>query len=107
MVDTLVDDVHINMTLTCPVAEFLGAATPSLKHDIRDPSATRRPTGGFGKQPIKNPSIPPSCAQVVKELNIFYLSMDISTFLCRSGMAYLRFQIGKKGNCTSFALLVQ
>jgi hypothetical protein len=33
--------------------------------------------------------------------------MDISTFLRRSGVAYSRFQIGNKGNCTNFALLGQ
>ncbi len=106
-VDALVDDVHINTTLMCPVAKFLDAATPSLKHDKRDPGATGRPAGGFGKQPIKNPSVLPSYAQVVKELNSLYPSMDISTFLHRSGVAYLRFQIRNKGNCTNFALLGQ
>jgi hypothetical protein len=42
---------------------------------------------------------------VVKELNSLYPSMDISTFLLRSGMAYLRFRIGNKGICTNSALL--
>ena len=87
-VDALVDDVHINTTLTCPVAEFLGTATPSLRLDKRDPNATGRPAGGFGKQPTKNPSIPPSCAQVVRELNSLYPSMDIIQFACRSGVKY-------------------
>ncbi len=104
-VDALVDDVHINTTLTCPVTKFLGMATPSLRLDKRDPNATGRPAGGFGKQPTKNPSIPPSCAQVVKELDSLYPSMDISTFLRRSGMANSRFRIGNKGDCTNFALL--
>jgi hypothetical protein len=105
VVNALVDDVHINMTLTCPVTEFLGKAMPSLKHNKRDPGATGRPASSFGKQPTKNPSIPPSCAQVVKELNGLYPSMDISTFLRRSGVVYLRFQSGNKGNCTNFELL--
>jgi hypothetical protein len=104
-VDALVDDVHINTTLTCPVAEFLGTATPSLRLDKWDLNATGRPAGGFGKQPTKNPSIPPSCAQGVKELNSLYPSMDISTFLPRSGVAYSWFRIGNKGKCTNFALL--
>jgi hypothetical protein len=63
----LVDDVHINTTLTCPVAKFLGVATPSLKHNKWDSGATGRPAGGFGKQPTKNPSSPSSCAHVVKD----------------------------------------
>jgi hypothetical protein len=102
-----VDDVHINMTLTCPVTKFLGAATPSLKHNKQDPGATGRPAGGFGKQPTKNPSSLPSCAHLMKELNSLYPSMDINTFLHRSGVVYLRFRNGNKGNCTNFALLGQ
>ncbi len=104
-VDALVDDVHINTNLTCPVTKFLGAAAPSLKHDKRDTGAAGRPAGGVGKQPTKNPSIPPICAQVVRELNSLYPSMDISTFARRSGMALLQFRIGFKGDCTTFALL--
>jgi hypothetical protein len=105
MVDALVDDVHINMTLTCPVTKFLGTMAQSIKQDKRDPKATGRSAGGFGKQPTKNPSILPSCAQVVRELNSLYPSMDISQFARRSGMKYLQFQIGNKGDCNIFALL--
>ena len=58
-----------------------------------------------GKQPTKNPSIPPICAQVVKELNCLYPSLNISHFLRKSGVAYSRFVIGHNGDCTNFALL--
>jgi hypothetical protein len=88
MVDALVDDVHINTTLTCPVTKFLGTTAQSIKQDKRDPKATGISAGSFGKQPTKNPSIPPSCAQVVRELNSFYPSMDISQFARRSGVKY-------------------
>jgi hypothetical protein len=104
-VDALVDDVHINMTLTCPVTKFLGTMPQSIKQDKRDPRATERSAGGFGKQPTKNPSIPPSCAQVVRELNSLYPSMGISQFAHRSGVKYSQLQIGNKGDCTNFALL--
>jgi hypothetical protein len=107
MVDALVDDVHINTTLTCPVTKFLGMMAQSIKQDKRDPEATGRSAGGFGKQPTKNPSILPSCAQVVRELNSLYPSMDISHFLRRSGVKYLQFQIENKGDCTNFALFGQ
>ncbi len=99
------DDIYINTTLTCPVIEFLGTTTQSIKQDKWDPGATGRSADGFGKQPTKNPSIPPSCAQVVRELNNLYPSMDISQFVPRSGMKYSRFQIGNKGDCTNFSLL--
>jgi hypothetical protein len=104
-VDALVDDVHINMTLTCPVTKFLGMPAQSIKQDKWDPGAIGRSAGGFGKQPPKNPSIPPSCAQVVREINSLYPLMDISQFACRSGVKYSRFQIGNKEDCTNFALL--
>ena len=101
----LVDDVHISTTLTCPVTEFLGMTMPSLKSDRRDPGATTRTASGYGKQATKNPSIPPICAPAVRELNNLYPSLDISQFLCRSGVPYSRFVIGSKGDCTNFALL--
>jgi hypothetical protein len=104
-VDALVDDVHINTTLTCPVTKFLGTTAQSIKQDKRDPEAIERSAGGFGKQPTKNQSIPSSCAQVVRELNSLYPSMDNSRFVCRSGAKYSRFQIGNRGDCTNFALL--
>jgi hypothetical protein len=104
-VQALVDDVHISTTLTCPVTEFLGTTTPSLKSDRRDPGATTRTTAGYGKQATKNPSIPPICAPAVRELNNLYPSLDISQFLRRSGVPYSRFVIGSKGDCTNFALL--
>jgi hypothetical protein len=105
-VAALEDDVHISTNLTCPVTEFLGtAATPSLKSDRQDPGAAGRYAVGHGKQPTKNPSIPPICAQAVKEVNRLYPSLDISQFSRKSGVAYSRFVIGHKGDCTNFALL--
>jgi hypothetical protein len=105
-VAALEDDVHISTTLTCPVTEFLGtAATPFLKSDRQDPRAAGRHTVTHGTQPTKNPSIPPICAPAVKELNRLYPSLDISQFSRKSGVAYLRFVIGHKGDCTNFALL--
>ncbi len=89
MVDALVDDVQTNTMLTCPVVKFLGSVTPTFKHDKQDPGANTKPAGSLGKQPTKNPSIPSIWAPVVKKLNSLYLSVDISTFACMSGMTYL------------------
>jgi len=104
-VEALVDDVHIKTTLTCPVTKFLGMPTQSLKSDRRDPGGTGKAAVSGAKQPTKNPSIPPICAPAVRELNNLYPSLDISQFLRRSGVPYLRFVIGSKGDCTNFALL--
>jgi hypothetical protein len=46
-VDALMDDVHINTTLMCPVTKFLGMMAQSIKQDKRDPKATGRSAGGF------------------------------------------------------------
>jgi hypothetical protein len=104
-VQALEDVVHISTMLTCPVTEFLGTTTPSLKSDRRDPDTTTRTAVGYGKQATKNPSIPPICAPAVRELNNLYPSLDISQFSRRSGVPYSRFVIGSKGDCTNFALL--
>jgi hypothetical protein len=71
-VNALVYDIQINKTLTCPLVEFLGLVMPTLKHDKWDPGSTRKPVGSLGKQHTKNPSIPPICTPVVKELNSLY-----------------------------------
>ena len=105
----LEDDVHISTTLTCPVTEFLGTATiPPPKSDKQDPGAAGRQAvthATHGKQPTRNPTIPPICAPAVKELNRLYPSLDIGQFARKSGVAYSRLAIGLKGDCTNFALL--
>jgi hypothetical protein len=104
-VEALVDDVHISTTLTCPVTEFLGMPTQSIKLDRRDPGGTGKAAVSCAKQLTKNPSIPPICAPAARELKNLYPSLDISQFLRRSGVPYSRFVIGSKGDCTNFALL--
>ena len=105
MVDALMDDVHINTTLTCPVAEFLGSTTPAIKHDKRDPGGTGKPAGGHGRQPTRNTVIPPICAAAVKEVNRLHPTMSISDFARKGGDKYSLLQMGFKGNCSNFALL--
>ena len=104
-VEALVDDVHISTTLTCPVTNFLGMRTQSLKSDRWDPGGTGKAAASGAKQPTKNPSIPPICAPAVRELNNLYPSLILASFLRRSNVPYSRFVIGSKGDCTNFALL--
>ena len=68
-VNALMDVVHINRTLTCPVAEFLGSTMPALKHNKRDLGGTGKPASGLRRQPTRNTVIPPICAAAVKEVN--------------------------------------
>ena len=99
------DDVHINTTLTCPVAEFLGSSTPAIKPDKWDPGGTGKPAGGHGRQPTRNTAIPPGCAATVREVNRLYPTMSISDFAQKGDVKYSVLQIGLKGDCTNFALL--
>jgi hypothetical protein len=99
------DDVHINTTLTCPVAEFLGSFMPAIKPDKRDPGKTGKPTGGHGRKPTRNPAIPPICAAAVREVNRLYPTMSISDFSRKGGVKYFLLQVRFKGNCTNFVLM--
>ncbi len=70
MVASLVDDVHIQMSFTCPVAEFLGPDTSMTAGTrVKRAEGTR---GTPGWQPTWNPSIPPICLPCVNKLNRFY-----------------------------------
>ena len=104
-VEALMDDVHINTTLTCPVAEFLGSSMPAIKPDKQDPDGTGKPAGGHRWQPTRNPAIPPICAAAVREVNRLYPTMSVSDFSQKGGVKYSLLQAGFKGNCTNFALL--
>ncbi len=66
MVALLVDEVDIRMTLTCPVAEFLGLGkSPTTGTKAKK---TEGKCGNHGRQHTKNPLIPPICQPSVKEL---------------------------------------
>ena len=106
-VEALMDDVHINTTLTCPVAEFLGSSTPAIKPDKRDPGGTGKTAGGHGRQPTRNTAIPPGCAAAVtvREVNCLYPTMSISDFAQKGGVKYSLLQVGNRGDCTNFSLL--
>ena len=99
------DDVHINTTFTCSVAEFLGSSTQAIKPDKRDPGGSRKPAGGLRRQPTRNTAIPPGCATAVKEVNRLYPTMSISDFAQKGGVKYSLLQVGNRGDCINFALL--
>ncbi len=67
MVASLVDNVDIQMKLTCPVADFLGpgkSTTTGTK--AKKTEGTR---GNHGRQPTQNPSIPPICQPCINSLS--------------------------------------
>jgi hypothetical protein len=105
MVVSLVDNVNIQITLTCPVADFLGQ-DPSTTTGTRAKKAegTR---GNHGRQPTQNPSIPPICQPCVNELNRLYPTMGIVSFCKKSKVKYADVAIGGKCNCVSYGLLGQ
>jgi hypothetical protein len=92
------DDVHINTTLTCPVAEFLGSSTPAIKPNKRDLTGTGKPAGGHGQQPTRNTASPPGCAAAVREVNFLYLALLISDFAQNRGVKYSLLQPHKMPN---------
>jgi hypothetical protein len=66
VVVSLVDDVDIRMTLTCPVADFLGPGKRTMTG--RKVKKAEETQGNHGRQPTQNPSIPLICQPCVKEL---------------------------------------
>jgi hypothetical protein len=103
MVASLVDNVDIQMTLTCPGADFLGpgrSTTTGTK--AKKVEGTR---GNHGWQPTQNPSIPPICQLCIKELKRLYPTMGIVSFCKKGKVKYANVVIGGKGNCVNYGLL--
>ncbi len=82
----LVADINISLTITCPVSEFLGTAATTPKHDAREAPRDKPPGGGHGKQATKNSSIPTICAATVQKFNRLHPTLDISSFVQKSGI---------------------
>ncbi len=103
MVASLVDEVDIRITLTCPVADFLGLGkSPTTGTKAKKTEGTR---GNHGWQPTKNPLIPPICQPCVKELKQLYPTMGIVPFCRIAKVKYTNVAIGGKGNCVNYGLL--
>jgi hypothetical protein len=91
------------MSLTCPVAEFLGPDTSTTAGTrVKRAEGTR---GTHGRQPTQNPSIPPICLPCVNELNRLYPTMSILSFCKKEKVKYPDVSIGGKGDCVTFGLL--
>jgi hypothetical protein len=103
MVASLVDDVDIQMTLTCSVADFLGLGkSPTTGTKAKKMEGTR---GNHGRQPTKNPSIPPICQPCIKELKQLYPTMGIVSFCKKGKVKYANLAIRGKGECVNYGLL--
>ncbi len=103
MVASLVDDINIRMSLTCPVAEFLGPdRSMTAGTRVKRAEGTR---GTPGWQPTRNPSIPPICLPCINELNRLYPTMSILSFCKKGKVKYPDVSIGGKGDCVTFGLL--
>ncbi len=103
MVASLADEVDIRMTLTCPVADFLGRGkSPTTGTKAKKTEGTH---GNHGRQPTKNPSIPSICQPCVKELKRLYPTMGIVHFCRKAKVKYADVAIGGKGDCVNYGLL--
>jgi hypothetical protein len=103
MVASLVDDVNIQMSLTCPVAEFLGPDTSTTAGTrVKRAEGTR---GTPGQQPTWNPSIPSICLPCVNKMNRLYPTMSILSFCKKGKVKYPDVSNGEKGDCATFGLL--
>ncbi len=103
MVASLVDNVDIQMTLTCPVADFLGPG----KNTTTGTKAkkTEGTQGNHGRRPTQNPSIPPICQPCIRELKWLYPMMGIVSFCKKGKVKYANVAIGGKGECVNYGLL--
>ena len=105
MVRELVADINISLTIMCPVNAFLGTPTTPPKREACDAPCDKPPGGGHGKQATKNSAIPTICAVTVQKFNRLHPTLDISSFLQKTGLKYSDVKVGGQGNCTSFGLL--
>ena len=98
----LVNDCSIELSITCPEAQFLG--TPAKAPGAKVPATTtpRRPSG---PQPTVNASIPPGCQKVVAAFNKLYPSMTILELCTRGKVRFGNLKVGKDGACVNFGLL--
>mgnify|MGYP006187555579 CR=1 FL=1 len=98
----LVNDCSIELSITCPEAQFLG--TPAKVPGAKVPATTtpRRPSG---PQPTVNASIPPGCQKVVAAFNKLYPSMTILELCTRGKVRFGNLKVGKDGACVNFGLL--
>jgi hypothetical protein len=100
----LVEDCHIQTTLSCPEMAFLG--TQVRAPGGRAASGTRASgPAAAGPQPTVNTAIPPLCQKVVGTFNRLYPGLTI-TDLCKQGrVKFSMLRVGREGACMNYGLL--
>jgi hypothetical protein len=101
----LIADINISMTITCPVTDFLGTAVAAPKREAREAPCNKPAGSGHGMQATKKSSIPAICAATVQKFNRLHPTMDISSFVRKSGIRYSDVKVGSQGDCINFGLL--
>jgi hypothetical protein len=101
----LIADINISTTITCPITNFLGTAVAAPKREAREAPRNKPAGGGHGTQATKNSLIPAICAATVQKFNRLHPTMDISSFVRKSGIRYLDVKVGSQGDRTNFGLL--
>jgi hypothetical protein len=99
VVQRLVDDCYIDITLTCPVMAFLG--TDKSKTPATPPGNAKSTRA----KPSINASIPPGCKKAVDVFTALYPTMSLTDMMKRGGIPFSALKVGGKGDCTSFGLL--
>ena len=101
----LVEDCHIQTTLSCPETAFLGTQVWAPGGRLAPGTRAPRPAVAAGPQPTVNTAIPPLCQKAVGTFNWLYPSLTI-TDLCQQGrVKFLLLRIGREGACMNFGLL--
>ncbi len=90
----LVADINISGAITCPVAQFLGPAPGAHKQEAREAPLDKPPGPGHGKQATRNSAIPALCATVVHKFNRLHPTLDIASFVRRTGLRYADVNVG-------------
>jgi hypothetical protein len=97
----LCNECCIDVTMTCPVAAFLGPE--QMKPKAKTATEAK---AGKARQPTTNPSFLPGCKKaVVEAFNTRYPTMLLSTMIKWGNITLQDVTVGGKGECTSFGLL--
>ena len=96
----LSDDCCIDMTMTCPVAAFLGPKQIKPRAKPAGFCVVKR-----DEQPTTNPTIPPGCRKAVEAFNTKHPTMSLMTLIKRGNISLKDVTLGGKGDCASFGLL--
>jgi hypothetical protein len=92
----LVDDCHIQTTLSCPETAFLGTQVRAPGGRLAPGTRAPRPAAAAGPQPTVNTAIIPLCQKAVATFNRQYPGLTI-TDLCQQGrVKFLLLRFGRE-----------